>query len=89
MGRHKAQGFLRGIYIHHFMDTCAEWHAAVQGWCEGFLPWPPLRHSSLDPQLKAEITSNHHYYVSARVAGMISAVGFWVLIGYGIFKLFS
>lgn len=89
MGKHHtAKGFLRGINIHNFLDTTGEWHAAIQGWCEGFLPWPPLRHI-MASWLKAEITDEHHYYASARVIGMISAVVFWILIGYWAYRLFS
>ena len=81
-------GFLAGINPRYFIDCYEEWHAVVQGWCEGFMPWPRPRHIDMSPILQAEITKEHHYYMGGRIAGMIAAVVFWALIGRWIIGWF-
>ena len=74
----KGDGFLKGIQLSHFLDTIAEWHALVQGFCEVLCPWPP-RHKLMDEELADEIRTEHHYYVGGRVLGFASLVLFCVL----------
>jgi len=71
----KGKGFMKGIVFSHFLDTVAEWHALVQGLCEVLCPWPP-RHKLMDEELANEIRTNHHYYATGRVLGVLA----WVVI---------
>ena len=66
------KGFLKGLEVRHFLDTPAEWHAFVIGFCEVLCPWPP-RHSidSIN-----SIKSEYHYYVFGRAMGVIA----WLII---------
>lgn len=72
-------GFLRGININSFIDSVAEWHALVQGFCEVLCPWPP-RYKMLKPELLFEIASEHHYYMFGRALGITAWLGIAILI---------
>jgi hypothetical protein len=71
-------GFLKGIQLSHCLDTIAEWHALVQGFCEAFCPWD-CRRPFLDEDLATEIREKHHYYMAGRVLGFASLILFSVL----------
>lgn len=79
----KPRGFLAGIDPRTFIDTHAEWHAFVQGFCEVLCPWPP-RHKAMKPELLFEICNEHHYYMWGRAAGILT----WLTIGCGIAAIF-
>ena len=74
------KGFLKGLIPSTFMDTHEEWHAALFGFCEGFMPWPRCQYTDICEELKKQISEERHYYVGGRVTGMISAVVFWILV---------
>jgi len=78
------RGFMRGIVFHHFLDTYAEWHALVQGFCEVLCPWPP-RHKKMYWELHREIVSEHHYYMSGRALAVVA----WIVTGCVIAAVFS
>jgi len=65
------RGFLKGLQLSHFLDTVAEWHALIQGFCEVTCPWPP-RHKVMDEELAAEVKANHHYYMAGRALGVLA-----------------
>jgi len=67
-------GFLKGIKLANFLDTTAEWHALIQGWCEVLCPWRP-RHKEMTEKLLLEIHKEHHYYMAGRVLGVGSWLG--------------
>ena len=70
---------MKGIQLSHFLDTVAEWHALVQGFCEVLCPWPP-RHKHMKENLAREIRTQHHYYMAGRVLGLVSLVLFSLLV---------
>ena len=64
------KGFMKGLQFRHCLDTVAEWHALVQGFCEVMCPWPP-RHKEMKPKLLKQIKDEHHYYVAGRALGIL------------------
>lgn len=76
-----SKGFLKGLDLHHFLDTYQEWHAFVNGFCEVLCPWPP-RHKSMHAglwvpkELRKQIASDYHYYMFGRAIGVIA----WLII---------
>ena len=68
-----------------FMDTYEEWHAAVEGYCDGFLLLFPWLRNKYKPneQLTKDIQNEHHYYIPGVVFGFIC----FVLFSVGISKL--
>ena len=77
-------GFFEWFNIKEFMNTYQEFHAAVEGFCRGFLfifPW--LDKYKPSEQLIEDIQKEHHYYVPGIVFGLIC----FVLFGIGIYKL--
>jgi len=65
-------------WIHTFIDTPAEWHALVEGFCETFCFW----RANYEPskELLKDLQSEHHYYAVGRVLGFISLGGFALLM---------
>jgi len=68
-------------WIHTFIDTPAEWHALVEGFCDVFFPF--VKRYQPSKALKEAIESEHHYYNFGRVLGFIAWVWFWV----GVYKV--
>ena len=71
-------------WLKEFMNTYQEFHAAVEGFCEGFLiifPW--LNRYKPNEELSKDISDEHHYYAPGIVFGVIC----FVLFGVGIYKL--
>ncbi len=62
---------MKGLRPSHFLDTVAEWHALVQGFCEVLCPWPP-RHRDMADHLREEIRTEHHYYMLGRALGVLA-----------------
>ncbi len=73
----KGKGFMKGVRIRNFLDTVAEWHALVQGFCEVLCPWP-ARHNKMTEKLAMEVQSEHHYYMAGRVAGKVCLPLYWI-----------
>ena len=73
--------FLNGLNPKEFLNTHQEWHALIEGFCDGFFPlgikYKPSK------ALQEDIESEHHYYNPARIAGIVS----FVLFVVGIYKL--
>lgn len=65
-------------WIYTFMNTPAEWHAFVEGFCETFCFW----RANYEPskELLKDLKSEHHYYVFGRVIGFICLVGLAMLV---------
>jgi hypothetical protein len=57
-----------------FIDTCEEWHAVVEGFCEVICPWPARYHPS--HQLLNDLRAEHHYYMFGRALGILG----WIAI---------
>ena len=70
--------FLGGINFKQFLSEHQEWHALVEGFCDGFCAWKMRCQMSADLKEKAEC--EHHYYNAGRVIGFIALVGFAVLV---------
>jgi len=68
--------------IKEFMNTCQEWHAFVEGFCEVLCPWP-ARHQ-LTGQLLDDLQADHHYYAFGRAMGVIA----WLIIATIIKEVF-
>ena len=66
------KGFLKGIRFSAFLDTCEEWHAFVNGFCEVLCPWTPRCHCERSEAIAAE----YHYYQFGRAIGVIT----WLII---------
>ena len=64
--------FLGGLFdnVKEFLSNYEEWHAAVIGFAEGFLPWIP-EHGMSD-SIKEQVEEEYHYYASAIVVGLIA-----------------
>lgn len=75
--------FLGGLNPKEFLNDCKEWHAVVIGFCEGVWPWGTGH--KLSDDLKKQVQDEYHYYISARVVGIISLVGFAI----GIYKVLT
>lgn len=73
-------GFLKGIKIDTLLSTHEEWHAFIEGFCDGFFPISKYKPSK---ELQADIESEHHYYRPAFIVGVIAAVWFWI----GVWKV--
>jgi len=72
-------GLLKGIKLSTFLDTHQEWHAVVEGFCDGFFPF--IR-GVISDKLKTELAGEHHYYRPGVILGVVAAVWFWI----GVFK---
>ena len=71
-------------WIKTFMNTPQEWHAAVEGFCDGFLlifPWVS-KHKPNEELTKA-ICGEHHYYSPGLVLGVMCLI----LFSIGIYTL--
>lgn len=68
-----------------FMNTYEEFHAAVEGFCDGFLFIIPWLRNKYKPskQLALDICSEHHYYAPGVVFGLIC----FVLFCAGVYEL--
>jgi hypothetical protein len=66
--------FFGWLNLNNFFDTCQEWHAFVEGFCEVLCPWP-ARHK-LSGKLLEDLKGEHHYYVFGRAMGVIA----WLII---------
>jgi len=67
-----------GINFKEFLSEYQEWHALVEGICEGFtLGRIKLR---LTGDLLKALRKEHHYYVAGCVLGFIGLVVFGVLV---------
>lgn len=66
--------FLSGLNFKEFMNDYREWHAAIEGFCDGFWPWP-TKHKPTK-QLCRDIANEHHYYNAGRVLGFVGFVVF-------------
>ena len=69
----------KGINFKQFLSDYKEWHAAIEGFCDGFFPFTK---GVISNELKTELEGEHHYYRSGVILGVIAAVWFWV----GVFK---
>ena len=49
----------KGLKISQFLNDYKEWHALVEGFCDGF--WP-FSKGSMSKKLKEDIEGEHHYY---------------------------
>jgi hypothetical protein len=82
------KGFLKGIRFSTFLDTCEEWHAFVNGFCEVLCPWPPrVRMPSPlmgEGQGEGDLTREYHYYQFGRAIGVIA----WLVIAEIIKEVF-
>ena len=69
-------GFMKGIRLRHFLDTYQEWHAVVEGFCDGFC----LCRAKYKPthKLAWDIRKEHHYYNPGRAIGFACFVRFIV-----------
>lgn len=65
--------FLGGINFKELLSEYQEVHALVIGFCEGICPWW-TRHKISD-DLKKQVESEFHYYVSGRIVGIIALIG--------------
>lgn len=78
--------FLGGLSLSNFMDKTEEWHALIEGFCDGFFPFGHRYEPS--KALKTDIEGEHHYYRPGVVLGVVVAVFFWLfiyrLVRYGI-----
>lgn len=72
---------LGGIKLKQFLSDYKEWHALVEGLCDGFLPF----NNRYEPSktLKEDIQNEHHYYRTGVVLGFIA----FVFFGYGIYRM--
>jgi len=76
---------LRGFFqsIPWFLNWFGEWHAVVQGFADGFCPWP-ARHKMHETLFK-EVSTEHHYYNGGRAVGfaallvLVAALIRWIL----------
>jgi len=66
-----------------FLNSHREWHAMVEGFCDGFCPWRILYEPG--EECLKDIRNEHHYYNSGR------AIGFAFLIAYitGMVRLWT
>jgi len=71
---------LKGINFREFLSDHKEWHAFVEGFCDGFCVWK-VRYPMSD-ELKESTSKEHHYYNGGRVVGFIGLVWFWI----GVYK---
>ncbi|HEU65177.1 MAG TPA: hypothetical protein ENN57_00745 [Chloroflexi bacterium] len=71
----RKRGFMRGIWtsIPYFLNWYGEWHALIEGFCDGFC-WFVKRKYKPDDDLKEDIQSEHHYYNIGLVLGLASFV---------------
>lgn len=67
---------LNGINLKEFLSTHQEWHAFIEGFCDGFCAWKMRCQMSSD--LQTSTSKEHHYYNFGRVLGFISLIGFAV-----------
>ena len=65
--------------IKEFLNSYAEWHALVQGFCEVICPWP-ARWRVPSPALLEEIMDEHHYYMTGRALGVLGLIGLAKLV---------
>jgi len=68
-----------GINFKEFLNNHGEWHALVEGFCDGFFPF--IR-GVISDKLKTELAGEHHYYRAGVIVGVIAAVWFWI----GVYK---
>ena len=66
-------GFFKGVRLGHFLDTTAEWHALIHGWCSVLWPFPPKFQPS--KELQKELVDEYHYYRFGQVLGLYT----WIL----------
>ena len=71
--------FLGGIKFKQFLSEHIEWHALVEGVCDGFFPFIK---GVISDELKTELKGEHHYYRAGVILGVIGAVWFWI----GVYK---
>ncbi len=64
----------KGINFKEFLSTHEEWHAFVEGFCDGFCVWKTQ--CQMSSELQVSTAKEHHYYNSGRVLGFISLVVF-------------
>jgi len=72
-----------GIKFREFLSTYQEWHALVEGFCDGFFPF--INKYQPSKELKEAIEGEHHYYRPGVILGVIAVVIFWVIIYKVIF----
>ena len=74
----ETMGFFEWFSPKEFMNTPAEWHAFVEGFCETFCFW----RANYEPskELLKDLKGEHHYYAFGRVVGFISVVGLALLV---------
>lgn len=63
-------------WLYTFMNTPAEWHAFVEGFCDGFFPL--INKYQPSKALRESIESEHHYYRSGVILGVVAAIWFWI-----------
>ena len=68
-----------GINFRQFLSEYKEWHALIEGFCDGFFPISKYKPSK---ELQTDIESEHHYYRTGVILGVIAAVWFWI----GVYK---
>ena len=76
--------WLGGLNAREFLSTYQEWHAAIEGFCDGFLvlfPW--VNKHKPNNELAKDICGEHHYYAPSAVLGVVC----FVLFVVGIYKL--
>ena len=66
-----------GINFKQFLSEYQEWHALVEGFCDGFFPFIK---GAISDGLKADLAKEHHYYRPGVILGIIAAVWFWIWI---------
>ena len=66
--------------IKTFLNSTEEWHAFVEGFCDGFFPFIKGEASK---ELEKAIASEHHYYRPGVILGVIAVIWFWI----GIYKV--
>ena len=64
-----------GINFRQFLSTYQEWHATIEGFCDGFFPFIK---GVISNKLKTELEGEHHYYRAGVILGVIAAVWFWI-----------
>ena len=65
----------KGLNIKQFLSEYQEWHALIEGFCDGF--WP-FSKGKISKQLQEDIESEHHYYRAGVVLGVIGATWYWI-----------
>jgi hypothetical protein len=71
--------FLGGLNLNQFLSEHEEWHALVEGFCDGFFPFIK---GVISDELKTDLGKEHHYYRPGVILGVIAAVWFWI----GVYK---